>query len=55
MHSLKTNVARCRTGNVGMNRTKNMCKHSSKNTEDKEVASTAAVKLDDYVIMSWGL
>jgi hypothetical protein len=36
------------TGKVGINRTKNICKHSSKKTEVTDVASTAAVTLDDY-------
>ena len=47
VHSRKTKVARCRTGNVGMNRTKNICRHSSKKTDVIEVALIAAVTLDD--------
>ena len=48
VHSRKTNVARWRMGNVGMNRTKNMCRHSSKKTDVIDVALTAAVTLEDY-------
>jgi hypothetical protein len=47
VQSRKTNVARCSIGNVGMKRIKNICKHSSRNTEVIEVASTAAVTLDN--------
>lgn len=48
VQSLNTNVARCRTGNVGMNRTKNIWRHSSKKTEVIDVASASAVILDDW-------
>lgn len=48
VHSRKTKVARCRTGNVGMNRTKNMWRHSSRKTDVIEVALTAAVTSEDY-------
>ena len=47
MQSRNTNVALCRMGKVGMNRTKNMCKHSSKKTEWMELDSAAVVTLDD--------
>jgi hypothetical protein len=47
VHSLKTKVPRWRTGNVGINRPKNMCKHSSRKTDVRDVASTAAVTDDD--------
>lgn len=52
VQSRKMNVARCNMGKVGMKRTKNICKHSSKNTDVMEVASTAAVTLVDYMNMS---
>ena len=32
-----------------MNRTKNMCRHSSRNTDVIEVAFIAAVTLEDYI------
>jgi hypothetical protein len=48
VHSRKTKVARCKMGKVGMNRTKNMCRHSSRKTEVIDVALTAAVTLDDW-------
>jgi hypothetical protein len=35
-----------------MNRSKNMCRHSSKNTDETEVASAAAVTLDDYILVN---
>jgi hypothetical protein len=47
VQSRKTNVARWRTGKVGMKRTKNMCKHSSKKTDVMLVDSAAAVTLED--------
>lgn len=50
--SRNTNVARCKTGNVGMKRTKNICRHSSKKTDVIDVASMAAVTLEDYPWMS---
>ena len=53
VHSRNTKVARCSTGNVGMNRQKNICKHSSRNTELSEVASTAAVIDEDFPIISY--
>lgn len=48
VHSRKINVDLWSTGNVGTKRTKNICKHSSKKTDVTEVASTAAVTLEDY-------
>jgi hypothetical protein len=48
MHSRNTNVALWSTGKVGMKRMKNMCRHSSKNIEVRDVASTAAVTFEDY-------
>jgi hypothetical protein len=48
VHSRNTNVARCKMGNVGINRTKNMWRHSSRKTEVIEVALTAAVILEDW-------
>lgn len=50
VHSRKTNVARCRIGKVGMKRTKNMCRHSSRKTDVMEVAFTAAVTLEDELV-----
>jgi len=47
VQSLKTKVPRWRTGKVGINRPKNMCKHSSRKTEVRDVASTAAVTEED--------
>ena len=47
VHSRKTKVARCKIGNVGMKRMKNIWRHSSRNTEVMDVAFTAAVTLDD--------
>lgn len=47
VQSRKTNVDRCKTGNVGINRTKNIWRHSSRKTELTEVASTAEVTVDD--------
>jgi hypothetical protein len=47
VHSRKTKVARCNIGKVGMNRTKNMCRHSSRNTDVMEVDLIAAVTLED--------
>lgn len=51
--SRKTNVERCKTGNVGMKRTKNICKHSSRKREVIEVASIAAVTLEDWLFISY--
>lgn len=47
VHSRKTNVARWRTGKVGMKRTKNICKHSSRNTDVIEADLAAAATLED--------
>lgn len=47
VQSRKIKVARCNMGNVGIKRTKNMCKHSSRKTEVRDVASTAAVTRED--------
>lgn len=55
MHSRKTNVGRCSTGNVGMNRAKNMCRHSSRKTDVMEFALTAAVTLDDCSNVSFNI
>ena len=49
VHSRKTNVARCRIGNVGIKRTKNICRHSSRKTEVIDFAFTSAVTLEDYI------
>jgi hypothetical protein len=46
--SRKTNVARWRTGNVGMNLTKNICRHSSRKMDVMEVDLAAAVTLEDW-------
>lgn len=48
VHSRNTKVARCNIGKVGMNRTKNICRHSSRKTDVMDVALTAAVTLEDY-------
>lgn len=50
MHSRKTKVGRCRIGKVGTNRTKNICKHSSRKTDVMELDLTAAVTLDDCIL-----
>lgn len=47
VHSRKTNVARCRIGKVGMKRTKNIWRHSSRKTDVMDAAFTAAVTLED--------
>lgn len=50
VHSRNTNVALCRTGKVGINRTKNMCRHSSRNTDVMDFAFTSAATLEDCII-----
>jgi hypothetical protein len=40
-------VALCKIGKVGMNRAKNICRHSSRKTDVIDVALTAAVTLED--------
>lgn len=48
IQSRKTKVARWSTGNTGIKRTKNMCRHWSRKTEVIDVAFTAAVTLEDW-------
>jgi hypothetical protein len=43
-------VALCKIGKVGMNRAKNICRHSSRKTDVIDVALTAAVTLEDELV-----